>query len=279
MHHELWLVLFFQIFCSSVHATCYLPNGNEHTMPNVKFFECDSSQKYTMCCGTGDRCRSDGLCDSLFYERVFRNGCSDPTWQSPNCVKLCDSGFLDISIWNGLVKDLSNSGVPVTVCKDGSYCCGDGTMAETCCAFKEGVFIVNGSVIPHDAVPSSAISWPIPSISATLVESYTVSVTTTLSPEISSSSTTSLKPSTMSVSPGSSLAIKSFGKTGATIGGGVVVLILIFGKWVPLHMWCNKDYPYLTRYWRIDLLHFRDLCERIIRPDLKNSHQLSWLLA
>lgn len=254
MHHGLWLVFFFEIFWSFVHATCYFPNGLEMTRPKVEFFECDSSQEHTMCCGTGDHCRSDGLCDSIFYGLVFRNGCSDSTWQSSSCVSLCDSGFLDISIWNDQVKDLSNSGVPVLICKDGSYCCGDGKIAENCCASREGFFIRNGSAIPHYAVPFSAKPVLISTVSTTVVESYTVSVTPTLSSKASIRSTTSLNSSIVSTSPGSSSANKSLvnATMGGTIGGGVVVLVLVFGSWVRLHLWWNKDYPHLMCYWDIE---------------------------
>lgn len=208
----------------------------------VEFFECDSSQEHTMCCGKGDECRSDGLCNSVFYGLVFRNGCSDPTWQSPHCAKLCDSGSLSISVWNGEVKDLTNTGVPVKLCGDGSYCCGDGATADNCCASKQGVFVRNGSAIPHYQVPSSAITVPISTIVSTLAESYSVTttVTTTLSSEspsgsiIPESETASANPS----SPTSSSANKSLDMRygaimgGTTIGGGVlVVLVLLFGNW------------------------------------------------
>lgn len=215
----------------------------------VEFFECDSSKENTMCCGKGDQCRSDGLCDSKFYGLVFRNGCSDPTWQSPNCIKLCDAGSLSISIWNNEVTDLSNSGVPVKLCDDGSYCCGDGDTADTCCAAKEGSFIRNGTAISHYPVPSSAKSVPISTVSVTVVESYSVTatatatVTTTLGSEIPSSSTiapssgspiTSAAPATSSQpsSANRSFDIQYGAIMGGTIGSGaMVVLVLVFGNW------------------------------------------------
>ena len=283
-HYKLWLLSYFSIFFWSLaHAKCYFPNGKEMSMPGVIFFECDSSsQEHTMCCGKGDECRPDGLCDSNWYGQVFRNGCSDPTWKSPSCVKLCDSGFLDVSVWNGEVKDLSNSGVPVTLCDDGSYCCGDGAMAETCCTSRQGVFLRNGSSIPHYAVPSSAISAapiPLSTVSVSYVESFSDVVTTTLiSSEIPSSLTVSSSSSTppsaasdnilsTSSAPSSSSANKSFGDgTGAmtifkrTIGSVMAVLVFWgfgFGNWrAPLILWWNKNYLYFINCWDIERREF-----------------------
>lgn len=249
-HYKLWLLSYFEIFWSFTHAKCYFPNGKEMQMPRVEFVECDSSQKHTMCCGKDDRCRPDGLCDSIWYGKVFRNGCTDPTWKSPSCVKLCDKGFLDVSVWNGEVKDLSNSGVPVTLCDDGSYCCGDGTMAKTCCESRQGVFLRNGSSIPHQAVPSSAISVAIPisTVTVSYVETFSDVVTTTVfSSESSSTASIGSSGSTPSSAASNngvstppdapSLANKAFDGTGArmmmrkTMGGVVVVLgFLFFGK-------------------------------------------------
>lgn len=39
--------------------------------------------------------------------------------------------------------------VTITPCKDGSYCCGNGTFAQLCCDQKEGVYMVNGDAIPY----------------------------------------------------------------------------------------------------------------------------------
>lgn len=40
--------------------------------------------------------------------------------------------------------------VTVTSCNDGSYCCGNGTIAQLCCEMKEGVFMLNGDAIPYN---------------------------------------------------------------------------------------------------------------------------------
>ena len=105
------------------------------------------------------------------------------------------------SINNRLV-DMAASPIPVTICKDGSYCCGNGTLADACCRMDLGLFVVNGSATPRN----SALS---------------VVFRTASSSQISSSPT----------SPTASLAKKPARetKTGAIVGGtvgGVAVLVL-----------------------------------------------------
>ena len=148
------------------------------------------------------------------------------------------------------MKDLTNSGVPVKLCGDGSYCCGDGTAAEACCASSQGVFLLNGTTIPHPAVPSSAITALVSTVSVSVVESSSIVVTTTILSEISPSSTassdstvtaasdvlsrTSSVPSSANRSLSSSLPRNQTGvmaMMGGTIGGAVVVMIvLLFGN-------------------------------------------------
>ncbi|KAL8668400.1 MAG: hypothetical protein Q9168_006971 [Polycauliona sp. 1 TL-2023] len=123
-----------------------------------------------MCCRTSstDTCRSDGLCDSSWDDQTWRVFCTDPTWQAPECVKLClDSGRdgdgkkIATSLLNGNLTFLStgNTGgsVRVTPCTDGSYCCGVGSQANSCCVKGNGAFLAkNGQTT--DANPSSTAS-------------------------------------------------------------------------------------------------------------------------
>lgn len=46
--------------------------------------------------------------------------------------------------------DMHQMDVTVTSCNDGSYCCGNGTIAQLCCDMKEGVFMLNGDAIPYN---------------------------------------------------------------------------------------------------------------------------------
>ena len=81
--------------------TCFLPNGTaDQGNDGVELFNfepCSNTTGYSMCCRqsspgeTGEICRPDGLCSDDSGE-IWRNGCTDQTWQDPACVKLCTSG-------------------------------------------------------------------------------------------------------------------------------------------------------------------------------------------
>lgn len=77
-------------------SACYFPNGTdvtEYRSQNEAYAPCQKSAEASMCCrinvDKGDHCRSDGLCDSPDHELIWRESCSDPTWASPHCQKLC----------------------------------------------------------------------------------------------------------------------------------------------------------------------------------------------
>lgn len=93
--------------------------------------------------------------------------------------------------------EMYNMDVTITPCKDGSYCCGNGTFAQPCCDQKEGVFMVNGDAIPYTqfeiAFSTSAEAYVQSSVSPTLTSLTTPpsSITTrplTTSPPVTSSS-------------------------------------------------------------------------------------------
>jgi hypothetical protein len=83
---------------SSVDAACYYPNGRDmnDAHPDEKYVPCDnggrSNSEFTMCCANFDTCRPDGMCLSGWDSEIWRDGCTDPTWRSPNCIKLCHEG-------------------------------------------------------------------------------------------------------------------------------------------------------------------------------------------
>lgn len=96
------LVFCFGILCSLGHAACYYPNGI--AMGEVdrifNYTLCDSNTEFSMCCAAGNTCRPDGLCFTDSTELIYRKGCTDPTWASPSCVKLCYNGI------GALISDL-----------------------------------------------------------------------------------------------------------------------------------------------------------------------------
>lgn len=43
--------------------------------------------------------------------------------------------------------DLSGDDSTITQCRDGSYCCGNGTIGQPCCDQRKGVFLLNGDIV------------------------------------------------------------------------------------------------------------------------------------
>ena len=48
--------------------------------------------------------------------------------------------------------DLTNEVTKVTICENGSICCGAGQRATDCCNMKQGLFVVNGSAVPVNPI-------------------------------------------------------------------------------------------------------------------------------
>lgn len=72
---------------------CYFPNGTE-AISNVDIYPylpCFPNRPNSMCCRTNstDTCNKDGLCESSWDGNLWRDFCTDPTWQAPGCTKLC----------------------------------------------------------------------------------------------------------------------------------------------------------------------------------------------
>lgn len=89
-----------------VSATCYTPGGQERTSPPSRgiyeYQPCSKSDKFSMCCALNrtsgklsgpDRCRDDGLCENpIGFAQLWRQSCTDPSWLSPSCIKICLHG-------------------------------------------------------------------------------------------------------------------------------------------------------------------------------------------
>lgn len=50
------------------------------------------------------------------------------------------------------VQDLTHNTYAVTICENGSYCCGNGTVADVCCRLKQGFFVANGSAVQQNPI-------------------------------------------------------------------------------------------------------------------------------
>lgn len=118
----------------------------------------------------------------------------------------------------------------ITICDNGSYCCGIGTYADDCCKLKQGFFLINGSATQHSSISlqhSLTLSIFSSITSRTLSTSISISASTKSSSEIPSSSTSSV-----SLSP--QKTVLQIGLiAGAAVGGagGVVALILCALIW------------------------------------------------
>ena len=120
---------------------------------------------------------------------------------------------------------MAGADVTVTPCGDGSYCCGNGTLAEKCCNDKKGVFVVDGG--NPDVNPSST-SKAASSTSAVSksTSSSSSSSSSKISPALISSPTNTIiaSPSTTSSSSNHAGAI-----AGGVVGGLAIIALLIFG--------------------------------------------------
>jgi hypothetical protein len=76
-------------------AQCYHPDGSAATSD---YQPCHAGRQ-SMCCainrsdGYVNRCRPDDLCLEINTGVIWRESCTDPTWQDPACLQLCTSGL------------------------------------------------------------------------------------------------------------------------------------------------------------------------------------------
>ncbi|KAI4163211.1 MAG: hypothetical protein LQ342_003144 [Letrouitia transgressa] len=101
-------------------STCYAPNGTA-IIDEFPYTPCNTNDEFSMCCRitTTDTCRPDGLCDSGWDGKVWRDYCTDPTWEDPSCVKLCVDGANDccsngggVFVVRGHTTDVNPSSLP-----------------------------------------------------------------------------------------------------------------------------------------------------------------------
>lgn len=104
--------------------------------------------------------------------------------------------------------DLSGGDISITQCKDGSYCCGNGTIGQPCCDQRKGVFLMNGDIVTSNP--------------------FTATITATASSATKSSSTASYSSaSTSSSPPNLPLAISSSPPSPDTSPSGRKTVIIV----------------------------------------------------
>ena len=81
------LLVYYQVLLAR--GTCYYP---DRSIPPELYAECNTvSNEDNACCNTGDQCTTQGYCyDTAGY--LYRGGCTDITWESPNCASECKNG-------------------------------------------------------------------------------------------------------------------------------------------------------------------------------------------
>jgi len=92
------------IYISATSATlaCYWPNGGVDTGS----VPCNQTTTVSACCSPGDSCSATGLClGSAGYP--YRGSCTDQTWASPACSKLCLQGML---LLRRIGREMASSG-------------------------------------------------------------------------------------------------------------------------------------------------------------------------
>ncbi|KAL8887420.1 MAG: hypothetical protein Q9215_004998 [Flavoplaca cf. flavocitrina] len=140
------------IFCLSLifpqcYASCYFPNGTSaDILDGLPLMQpCNETPGVqSMCCMTQttegfESCNADNLCVNDENTVLARGTCTDPTWRDPACLNLCMSGNKP----DGLMYE--DTTTALTVCADGSLCCGGEN--TTCCNRRQGVFVQNGRLV------------------------------------------------------------------------------------------------------------------------------------
>lgn len=110
-----------------------------------------------MCCWDDQQCAPNGLC--VENGAYYREYCTDPTWESPACNKLCFGMLFHQVVCEELTDrntgmEAFTLGLILTICDDGSFCCGYNN--KNCCLKKQGTFIdAKGNIIDPDATTTS----------------------------------------------------------------------------------------------------------------------------
>lgn len=212
-------------------GSCYSRNGTLIT--DIAYQPC-SSLGESACCGTNhdgaghvnvanDVCEPNGLCQN--YEAFdgtnqgvklwWRQGCTDPTWSSPNCLaSVCDT------------PEYENDNAPVYSCGNENWACG----SKSYCSTSSRLFTLAATVGKEVATSTSA------SLASSVVTASSQTGSGMLSALPSSSASASLTPPTTAASatatsqipaapPAAQPLLSTAAKAG--IGAGIAVLILL----------------------------------------------------
>ncbi|KAF2474681.1 uncharacterized protein BDR25DRAFT_111045 [Lindgomyces ingoldianus] len=204
-----------------VDASCYYPNGDFPS--DYVYAPCSDNENATCCMlGEGDQCLSNGLCYSPISQYMFRGGCTDKSWNSPNCFQHCKTGEWSSGSYDQLVP-----------CGGDKYCCySDGS---TCCNDDSKVFTVGTGTVIKDFSSTASYTLPIETPEGTAHPSSAANAKTTGSKGTGAQPTGSRATNSAAAATSTSQAAEQtdphthgVSKTAVLAGaiGGVVILIL-----------------------------------------------------
>jgi hypothetical protein len=218
-YYSLHLFLFFNLALSA--SICYFPNGDTSTdVP------CDADAPFTQCCGTRSACLNNGLCALKATNDTgtayARGTCTDRSWASPLCPQQCQLNQ-DTPI-NTTAYDFRASGVQVWQCgsegfaRDAKFCCESEAESKRCCSTQTALF----TLLAASVRPSTSISTTQSSTSS--ARSSTIGLSSTRSDGVPVNTSPPTAPQSDSY--------RRMGKevrTGAGVGGALVLMILVAG--------------------------------------------------
>ncbi|CAJ2502135.1 Uu.00g049880.m01.CDS01 [Anthostomella pinea] len=188
-------------------GTCYNPDGSAL---DDTYQPCDSTaEEVSICCQTGV-----ALQDGEDHRHM---SCTDPTWESPACLSFC------------VDEDYAGQDREITVCDDGSYCCG--SKDSGCCSERGGELRRrNGGAAP----PTRQTTNPSPaSPSATPTPTFTIEVSDVTPPAETTSTTTAPSFPTITHRPfigrrGLSSQATAVIAVGASFGGIALIAVSVY---------------------------------------------------
>lgn len=219
------LLLVLSTIATFAASSCYSRNGTLIT--DIAYQPCSSSGE-SACCGTNhdgaghsnvanDVCEANGLCQN--YEAFdgtnegvklwWRQGCTDPTWSSPNCLaSVCDT------------EEFEDDNAPVYSCGSGNWVCG----SKTYCSTSSRLFTLAATVGKAVVTSTSA------SLASSVTAFNVLSGLPSFSASLSSLSLTTAAPATAtSTTPASTPVAQPLLSTAAKagIGAGIAILVLL----------------------------------------------------
>lgn len=175
---------------NSFTKTCYAPDGTpsgDDFLPCIMTGNVDGSEflpglplcptnliiVFSVCCGTNrtsnlGECLTNGLCLNVESGDYFFDYCTDPTWQSPNCLP-------KDTCTNSTTGGLASLYVEMTQCSDGSWCCGSNNFTD-CCTPELG-FHLKDNLVTFDtpnATTAACIASPVVTLTTTATATATV---------------------------------------------------------------------------------------------------------